>query len=206
MAARVCLLVMAVMLRGTAGFAADDPPTIDPFGRQSAIRDDAVPGYIELSDGTLLPGSIHLTRDTRLKIHDAQQQRQREVPWEKIQQIECEVTKEWLQDEWRFRENASDQKVFTGNRYPARIYVHTITVSNGESIRGVLSGVLYLQQAGQPTRKFELHKRAKGKVGEDLESLVFVRRIRLGQEALEEAEKRLAEQETRRLQKPPKDL
>jgi hypothetical protein len=175
--------------------AADDPPAVNPFGRKPAVRDDAVPGFIELSDGTVLPGHIHATRDTRWKIYDQQLERQREVPWNRIRRIECEVEKEWMEDEWRFRENASDQKVFTGNRYPARIHTHTITLDDGRTIRGDLSGVVYLQRPGEETQKFILHKRTKGNVGEQLDSLVFVREIRLGPDALQEGTKRQKEME-----------
>ncbi len=191
------LACILAVLPVAARSAADDPPAIDPFGRKAAVREDAVPGYIELSDGTILPGHIYATRDTRLKIYDQQQERQREVPWNKIRQIQCDVDKEWMEDEWRFRENANDEKVFTGRRYPARIHVHTVTLADGTSIRGALSSVIYLQRAGEATRKFELHKRAKGKVGDRLESLVYVRTIRLGPEALADGQRRLKEQEAR---------
>ena len=57
-----------------------DPPAINPFGPKTAVRDDAVPGYIETSDGVIHPGRIYLTRDKRLEIVDEQLQRQREIP------------------------------------------------------------------------------------------------------------------------------
>jgi hypothetical protein len=194
---KISYIALAVLALGPAvtGFGGDDQEAFDPFGRKRAIRDDAVPGYIELSDGSILPGHVHATRDTRLKIFDAQLERQREVPWNRIKQIQCDVEKEWMEDEWRFRENANDQKVFTGRQYPSRIYVHAVTLSDGRTIRGPLSTVVYLQCPGEKTRKFELHKRSKGGVGQDLRSLIYVRRIRLGPDALKEGEKRRRERE-----------
>jgi hypothetical protein len=187
------LLLMVCVFPVGADPTADDPPTINPFGRKSAIRDDAVPGYIELSDGTILPGHIHATRDTRLKIADKKLERQREVPFQKIKKIQCDVEKEWMEAEWRFRENANDIKVYTGRKYPARIYVHTITLSDDRKIQGGLSGVIYLQNKDEKTKKFELHKRGKGKIGADLDSLVYVRGVYLGPDAFEEGKKRLKE-------------
>ncbi|MBM4089151.1 MAG: hypothetical protein FJ276_06950 [Planctomycetes bacterium] len=195
MALRLLVLFFAIAMRPAPGRAADEPPAINPFGRKPAVRDDAVPGYIELSDDTILTGHIHATRDTRLKIYDEELQRQREVPWDKIRQIESEVEKEWMEKEWRFRENANDQKVFTGNSYPARLHIHSITLTDGRAVRGSLSSVVYLQRTGEETRKFELHKRAKGQVGEELDALLFVRLIRLGPEALKEGEERLKQLE-----------
>lgn len=188
---QMILALLVLPLQTAPTIAAQEPPTIDPFGRKPAVRDDAVPGFIELSDGTILTGHIHATRDTRWKIYDRERQRQREVPWNRIRQIESQVEKEWMEREWRFRENANDQKVFTGRRYPARLHTHVITLDDGRTIRGDLSGVVYLQRPGEETLKFALHKRAKGEIGEPLHCLVFVRTIRLGAEALEEAERRL---------------
>ena len=35
---------------------AEEPPAINPFKTQPAEREDAVPGYVELSDGSIHPG------------------------------------------------------------------------------------------------------------------------------------------------------
>jgi hypothetical protein len=169
-----------------ASSRAEEPPVINPFARRAPIRDDAVPGYVQLSNGKLMAGHIHLTRDTRLKIYDEGVQRQREVPLKRIRQLECSVVKQWMEKEWRFAENASDRKLYTGRSYPARIYAHTITLTDGRKIHGPLSGIVYLQREGQQAQKFVLHKRDKGRVGYDLDSLVYVRLIRLGPDALTE--------------------
>ena len=72
------LLVMACSIACAA-----EPPTINPFGpapaERESRRDDAVPGCIELSDGSLHAGLIYLTRDKRLKIYDEKLERQREI-------------------------------------------------------------------------------------------------------------------------------
>lgn len=174
-----------------------EPPAINPFGQRQRVREDAIPGYVELSDDTILPGHIHLTRDARLKIADRALERHREIPLKRIKEVECEVEKEWMQKEWRFRENADDRKVFTGKSYPARIYVHTVTLTDDRKIRGDLSGILYLQRPEQESTKFVLHQRDKGPVGTGFDSLVHVRRIRLGDKALEEGQERLKEKQER---------
>ena len=45
-------------------------------------REDAVPGYLELSDGTIHPGLLSLTRDARLKIFEEERKQLREIPWQ----------------------------------------------------------------------------------------------------------------------------
>jgi hypothetical protein len=173
-----------------------EPPAINPFGsraeRADPGRDDGIPGYVELSSGKIHPGQIRLTRDARLKIYDEQQKKHREIPLKAIQRIDCTVQKEWLEQEWRFKENASDEKYFTGRSYPVREYRHKIALQNGQKIEGSLSGIVYVQteQAGAPIR-FLMHQRDKGEPGTDLTSLVYVRSIQLGAKALEERKRKL---------------
>ena len=150
-----------------------------------------MPGYLETSDGKLHPGQVSLTRDAKLKIYDEERKRHREIPLKAIDRIDCTVLKEWDEKEWRFKENASDEKFFTGRTYPAREYAHKITLQNRQTVQGSLSGIVYVQadQAEEPER-FLLHKRDKGEPGTELKSLVYVRSIRLGAKALEEGKRK----------------
>jgi len=184
------------------GSPASEPPAINPFGPRPREREDALPGYVELSDGSVFPGRVYLTRDVRLRIYDEALQRQREVPLRVIKRIECKVKREWMEKEWRFKQAASAEKVYTGREYPAREYVHVITLHDDRTIEGPLSGVVYVQpymsspgeqspyRPGPQPRKFLLHKRDKGPVGSELKSLVYVKVIELGEEALSEGRRK----------------
>jgi hypothetical protein len=183
---------------GSSTLAADEPPAINPFGPATSQREDAVPGRIELSNGAVHSGLIYLTRDKRLQVYDEDLQRQREVPLQAIMQIDCSIKREWLEREWKSKETTSDEKMYTGRHYPAREYLHTITLKNGRTITGPLSAIVYLQprqpgtgksddqQPEQEPERFLLNKRNKGEVGQDLKSLVYVKRIKLGKAAMEE--------------------
>ena len=162
-----------------------------------------MPGCVETSDGKVHPGQITLTRDARLKIFDEQQKKHREVPLKAIKRIDCTVLKEWVEEEWRFKENASDEKYFTGRTYPSREYTHTITLQNGQKIEGTLSGIVYVRapSAEDPDR-YLLHKRDKGQPGTDLKSLVYVRSIQLGDKALEEGTRKAAKEPRPRASEP----
>jgi hypothetical protein len=186
----VGLAVGLVLIAAAA--AVDDPPALNPFGNTAVERDDAVPGYLELSDGSIHPGRIYLTREAKLKISEETEKKFRDVPLKVVKRIDCVVEKEWVEREWRFKENANDEKVYTGRSYPSREYVHTITLNDGRTIRGPLQAIVYLQPEGegaQPVR-YLLHKRDKGNMGTDLKSLLYVRSVRLGEEALEEGKKK----------------
>ncbi len=202
----LALLIAAMDLAALA----DEPPTINPFGPVKKERDDAVPGYLELSDGSVYPGDIYMTRDKRLKIYDESMQRQREIPLRVVKQIQCKVKKEWMEKEWKFKELALDEKMYTGRSYPSREYRYTITLRDGRTITGPLAEIVYVQpfahspQAPMSYRpdvkpqRFLLHKRDKGEVGTTLESLKYVKQIKLGEEALEEGKKKAARYRPRR--------
>ena len=189
---------VVALAAGSSTLRADEPPTINPFGPAALQREDAVPGRIELSNGAVHSGLIYLTRDKRLQVYDEDLQRQREVPLQAIKQIDCSIKREWLEREWKFKETTSDEKMYTGRHYPAREYLHTITLKNGRTITGPLSAIVYLQprqpgtgqsddrQPEQEPEHFLLNKRNKGEVGQDFKSLVYVKRIKLGKDAVEE--------------------
>lgn len=197
---RAAVAILAT-LAGLPSLRAAEPPAMNPFGQTPTEREDAVPGFLELSDGSIHAGMIYLTRDKRLQVYDKEMQRQREIPLHVVKKIECSVKKEWLEKEWRFKESANDEKVYTGRSYPAREYLHTITLNDGRTISGPLSAIVYVQppqynpvrpEDRQPPvqpEQFLLSKRSKGEMGKTLKSLVYVKRIKLGKDAVEEAKK-----------------
>lgn len=200
-------LMSAVLLLVPANsLLADDPPVINPFGRASSVREDAVPGYVELSDGSVHPGQIYLTRDKRLQVYDEKLQHQREIPLTAVKQVECVIKKEWMEKQWKFKEAANDEKMYTGRTYPAREYLHKVTLEDGRTITGPASGIVYVQPPEQASaepsnaeaRRFVLHKRDKGELDAQLPSLVYVRWVKLGKEALQEGLRKAADRATRK--------
>lgn len=195
------------MLLAMPSPGADEPPALNPFGPRDTDREDAVPGYVETSDGKVYPGLVYMTRDKRLKMMDEEMQRQREIPLRVVKQIECKVLKEWMEKEWKFKELALDEKMYTGREYPAREYTHTITLKDDRTITGPLAEIIYVkpylpkpepgskayrpEEEAQPQR-FLLNKRAKGDFGENLKSLAYVKLVKLGEEALEEGRRKAA--------------
>jgi hypothetical protein len=190
--------IVILILTFSQNHFADEPPAINPFGSMPPQREDAIPGFVELSNGEIVAGQVYLTRDTRLKINDEKLQREREVPLSAVKQIDCAVKREWMEKEWKFKELAKDEKMYTGRTYPSREYVHTITLSDGRTITGALSAIVYVQQPGpSPPKpdevrpqmqadKFVLNKRNKGEIGQNLKSLLYVKSVKLGKEAFEE--------------------
>jgi predicted GIY-YIG superfamily endonuclease len=198
--------LLVVGLVGPLAAGKDDPPALNPFAKSPAAtaeRDDAVPGYLELSDGTVRYGRLFITRDKRLKIRDAEApggERQREIPLQVVSQITCKVKKEWMEKEWRFKELSRDQKLYTGKSYPVREYEHSITLRDGRKIAGDLSGIIYVipgdvagtPSGGEQPDRYLFHKRQKGEVGQTLKHLVYVKTVKLGDEAFREGKRKAA--------------
>ena len=199
---------LAALVLATAPLWGDEPDALNPFDDKPATPKGAVLGCIELSDGSIHPGWVYLTRDKRLQLADDKTQQQREAPLSAVKQIDCVVKKEWMEKEWRFKETTSNEKYYTGRDYPSREYTHTITFQNGRKVVGGLSGVIYLQpleytpgatrtdDGRLAAERYILNKRIKGEMGAELKSLVYAKRIRLGKEAYEEGHERAARQET----------
>ncbi len=198
-------VLVAATLGSPCGTTAGEPPALNPFGPRRQEREDAVLGYVEMSDGQVFAGKIYMTRDKRLKIYDNSMKRQREVPLRVVKQIDCKVLREWMEKEWRFKELALNEKYFTGRKYPAREYIHTITLRDGRTITGPLAEIIYVDPVvdsagGRPgsyrpdvePMRFLLHKRDKGPIDTDLKSLKYVRLVKLGEEAYEEGKRKAA--------------
>lgn len=198
----IACVTLGVIFGTPMGIRAQEPPALNPFAPVRTERDDAVPGYLEMSDGKVLVGNIYMTRDKRLKIYDDTTKRQREIPLRVVKQIEVKVLKEWMEKEWRFKELALNEKYYTGREYPSRECEYTITLQDDRKITGPLAELFYVQPyVSSPTdarayrpevkpEKFLVHKRQKGDPGTTLKDLTYVKLIKLGEEALEEGKKK----------------
>lgn len=202
-----CTLAGLLLACGIGIAVADEPAALNPFGQIKAARDDAVPGYIEMSDGRILVGNIYMIRDKRLRIYDDKTERQRELPLRVITQIQAKMVKEGIEKEWRFKELALDQKLYTGRTYPWRQYLHTVTLKDGKSITGEVAEIFFVQpivfKADEPLAnrpddsepvRVVLHMKDKGDFGAELKSMKYVKLIKLGKEALEEGRRKAARQ------------
>jgi len=117
----------------------------------------------------------------------------------RVKQIDCVMLREWVEKEWRFKEMANAEKVYTGRSYPSREYNFVCTLNDGRKITGSMSGILFLMpgdygadavndQRGAPQEplRFQFHKRDKGEMNTSLRSLIYVRTVKLGEEAFKE--------------------
>lgn len=202
----VLLCSLFLTFVSTVSFCADEPPALaQPLSRrQSDVREDTMPGYIEMSNGEVFPGLLYITRDKRLEIYDVELKRQRTIPIQKIAQIECNVESEWMEKVWRFKELASDEKMYTGETYPCRTFTYTLTFDDGRTLEGPMSGIIFVQPLKEnedvstghiPERnaqRFYFHKRQSEKtnIGKLLRDIHYTMTVKIGDDALQEGIKK----------------
>ncbi|MEA3367827.1 MAG: hypothetical protein U9R68_06920 [Planctomycetota bacterium] len=204
----VCLALLLALKGGAVPGDAAEPDIqfVEPEGDTSAgkaaspfsgartgpTRPDAVPGYVELSNGLKVPGHVYTTRAKRLKIFNVDGEVYEYVPVPACQRIEAVVEWARVDKQWRFKEAGSPEKVYTGESYPVRMLSWRLTLRNGHEIVGhILGQPLYLEH-NRKRERFILHKRDKGPLGATLEDLVYVRRVEFGPQAYNEAVDELA--------------
>lgn len=119
---------------------AGEPSALNPFGQGDAGGEaggrEVFPGRIEMSDGTIHPGFLYLTREKRLEMYDKERKRRRQIPLNRVVSIEAVVKKEWMEKEWRFKELADNEKMYTGREYPVRMLDYTVTLDDGKEFDG----------------------------------------------------------------------
>jgi hypothetical protein len=178
---------------GETSAAAQKPA--NPFGKDQEVRrPDALSGVVEQSDGRKFPGDIFITRGADLKVFDRDKKQWRFVPLAAILSIETLVEWERLDDEWHFKTAGSPEKIYTGKKYPNRMYWYAITLRDQTKLDGDIEGApLYVQATGGRPQLFVLHQRHKGEVGSELKDLLYVKSVRFG-----DAERRQAEEELKK--------
>ncbi|MCG3179862.1 MAG: hypothetical protein BIFFINMI_02208 [Phycisphaerae bacterium] len=185
----------------------DDEATTQPespFADPGVGRRDLLPGYIELSDSRVLAGRIYTTRDKPWSVYDAASKSFRRIPPVVVARIDVELIWERDQPEWRWKEGGSDEKVYTGRTYPARLLEFTYTLVNGMKIAGTVQQPIYVLPPGSddPVR-FILHERQKGELGQPLADLPYVEHVVLGQAAQAEGLARMKQQADAASKAPP---
>ncbi len=165
----------ATCAEGESQFAVGEPLT----PRRQASRPTSR-GIIQLYDGSTFQGNIYLTWDKEFLIYDRALKQHTSIPLLAVKHIEVVPEEERLEREWRWKQEGSDEKVYTGRTYPWRKYVTTLKLVDGRCVSGDLSALVYLRDDKGKEHKFILHKRQKGKVGTSLAQLKYVKTVVLG--------------------------
>ena len=157
-----------------SGPAKDEKPASSPF--IPAQDSDTRQGTITTSDGEKIHGKLSHTAEKPVRVWVEAEMEYHDIPFKLIARFEATVTSEYDEKEWHFKESGSDIKEFTGKSYPCRETSYTLTLVNGQTITGGIVEPIYLQTRDGPYL-FSLLKRDKGKVGQTLKQLIYVKRV-----------------------------
>ncbi|KKL22716.1 hypothetical protein LCGC14_2432670, partial [marine sediment metagenome] len=164
-------------------------PKVNPLGASDRFRRrDALPGVVVLSNGTVIPGGVYTTRDKNWEVWVESEKRWRHIPPILVLSIQAVVVEEAMDNEWRWKEMGSDEKVFTGRKKPIRRFRWRFHLIDGSHVTGNVKGQPVWIEVDRKTKgPHVLHERSAGKYGQTLTDLVYVKRIVISRRAMEQA-------------------
>jgi hypothetical protein len=134
------------------------------------------PDRMVLSDGRSLTGEVFSAGDAPLRVFDTGAKKFRRFPLAEVVRISLSVKKAVMVDKFTFRELGWDEKLYSGKAFPRIDFQAAVTLTTGETVRGHILGVLYIE-SGEDLEKFVLTKYLRGRVGQKIEDLVYVREV-----------------------------
>ena len=94
-------------------------------------------------------------------------------------QVQTQLPSERMERQWKWKERNNTEKVYIGEPFPIRNLEIRCFMNSGEEINGTLQTIpLYVQEEGAFTaKKFFLKSKQKGKPGQSLPELLYIRSI-----------------------------
>lgn len=155
----ICILTFAAVEAMAAG------RPMNPFGRRGRKR-YRYQGSFLMSDGVVIEGPCRLKGRKVFKIFDRARGRHREFPLSQVQEVDCKVTKEWMEKIWRWKEEGEHVKIDTGQSYPVREFEYTLKLRPDEdededeaelAVTGGMSGVIFVQVDPRTVRNRDVY-------------------------------------------------
>jgi len=169
-----------------------------PFGgRGSFRRSDALPGVVEFSDGIQSPGGLYTTRDKPWVVWEMRRdaagkqwvpvrKRWRRIPFITVLSMTAVIVEEEMVQEWRWKGMGIPERVYTGREYPTRRVMWKFRLIDGSTITGEIKGQpLWVEVGDKTVGPVVLHERSKGKMGQKLKDLVYIKRILVSQKMMD---------------------
>ena len=153
----------------------------NPFQRKYAFRRrDALPGVLELSDGTQMPGGLYTTREKDWEVFVEAEKRWRRVPFITVLSITAVVVEEKMVQRWRWKGMGEPERVYTGKEYPFRRFLWKLYLIDGTTITGAIKGQpLWVEQL-PPLRDrhgpFLVQERFTGPEGKTLQDYPYIKK------------------------------
>ncbi len=152
---------------------------VHPFGTSNSTTSLAVrTGIVTLSNGKVLSGQVWKTLKTPFRVWLADIKQYRDIDIRLIKTIQVRVLKAKEIRDWRYQQEGSDIKNYSGKTRPRISFAYRFTTLHGKTITGTLDAPLFVRVGGH-TFNLILYKRVEGKLGEKLSSVVYVKSVML---------------------------
>lgn len=152
---------------------------VHPFGTSNSTTSLAVrTGIVTLSNGKVLSGQVWTTLKTPFRVWLADIKQYRDIDIRLIKTIQVRVLKAKEIRDWRYQQEGSDIKNYSGKARPRISFAYRFTTLHGKAITGTLDAPLFVRVGGH-TFNLILYKRVEGKLGEKLSSVVYVKSVTL---------------------------
>jgi hypothetical protein len=163
----------------TSPSATENKPTADALGTlKPRFPEGAREGTILLSNGIKLDGRIWTTTGTPLRVWIEEEKAYRDIDLGLVKRVDVHVLSETMEDDWRWLREGSDQKVYSGKKYPNVRLAYKFTLLNDQVIEGALVAAVHFADARR-SRTLALYKAYKGNLDETLKDLVYITSITL---------------------------
>lgn len=137
-------------------------------------------GEIVLNNGETVSGEIWTTLGTPLRVWVEARKSYVDVDLGEVSRIEVKVVHEGMEDDWRWLKEGSDQKVYSGKKYPLVELEYVFTLVNGQTVAGGVVAPIYIVENGTGKRRaLALYKKYKGKLDETLKDVAYIRTVEL---------------------------
>ena len=199
-------IIPAILFLATVAFAEQSGQTesknsapaapkapVAPILRQKAVQPETREGTVVLSNKERFYGKLHLTRGKRLRVWDIERKKYREIALSELSGINIHVARKRVEREWRFKEEGSDEKVFTGRTYARLDFGLTLTLAGKKrpvKCRIARGTPIYVQPPKGKRQRFLIQPHMTGDMGQRADQLVYVKEIVFGPPKKAKMEKR----------------
>jgi len=135
-------------------------------------------GTITLSNNTKLEGQIYTPLQAPLRVWIDETKSYTDLDLALIKQIDVHVLSENMEDDWRWLKEGSDQKIFSGKKYPNLELAYKFTFPNDQTLEGTVVAEIDIFD-GTKKHPLALYKKYHGKLDETLKDLIYIQSITL---------------------------
>jgi hypothetical protein len=140
-------------------------------------------GTVTLSNGVVLTGKIWTTLETPFRVWVEERKAYEDVDLSLVKSVEVKVVSAGMEDDWRWLKEGSDQKVYSGKKYPLVELAYVLTLVNGQTVEGGVVAPVYVVEENGKRHSLALYKKYKGTLDETMADVAYIKSIELQADA-----------------------